>query len=78
MKTRQFPALFLFCLTFSLWILTATDNALAYIDPNTGGIFFTSVLPFVYGILAAIVLFWKRILIFIKGLFVKEKEEKDD
>ena len=31
----------------------------AYIDPNTGGFFFTSVLPFVYGILAAIVILEK-------------------
>lgn len=39
----------------------------AYIDPNTGGFFFTSILPFVYGILAAIVIFWKRIVLFVKN-----------
>ena len=47
----------------------------AYIDPNTGGIFFTSVLPFVYGILAAVVIFWKRIVNAIKGLFSRNKDE---
>jgi hypothetical protein len=49
-------------------------NAHAYIDPNTGGIFFTSVLPIVYGILAAIVVFWKRIFAFIKGVFSRNKK----
>jgi len=42
--------------------------AYAYIDPNTGGFFFQTVAPFVYGILAAIVIFWKRIMGFLKGL----------
>ncbi len=43
----------------------------AYIDPNTGGFFFTSILPFVYGILAAIVIFWKRIVLFVKNFISK-------
>lgn len=46
----------------------------AYIDPNTGGIFFTSVLPFVYAILAAVVIFWKRIVNAIRNLFSKNKD----
>lgn len=49
----------------------------AYIDPNTGGVFFSSVLPFVYAILAAIVLFWKRIVNAVKGIFSKKKEDDD-
>jgi len=48
-------------------------NADAYIDPNTGGFFFTSVLPFVYGILGAVVIFWKRIFNFLRNLFSKKK-----
>lgn len=49
----------------------------AYIDPNTGGFFFSSVLPFVYGILAMIVMFWKRIVNVIRGFFSKKKEDDD-
>ena len=52
-------------------IVNAAD---AYIDPNTGGIFFQSVLPFVYGILVSLVIFWKRIVGFFKGLFGSKKD----
>ncbi len=44
-------------------------SADAYIDPNTGGFFFQTVAPFVYGLLGVIVVFWKRITGFFKGLF---------
>lgn len=47
----------------------------AYIDPNTGGFFFQTVAPFVYGLLGVIVVFWKRITGFVKGLFGGNKEE---
>jgi hypothetical protein len=57
-------------------------SAFAYIDPNTGGFFFQTVAPFVYGILGVIVVFWKRISGFIKGLFSRKKDlsnsSKDD
>jgi CBS domain containing-hemolysin-like protein len=46
----------------------------AYIDPNTGGFFFQTVAPFVYGILGVIVVFWKRIAGFFKGLFSGKKD----
>jgi|GEM_PF-2169326 len=49
--------------------LTYISSANAYIDPNTGGFFFQTVAPFVYGILGVIVVFWKRITGFVKGLF---------
>ena len=45
----------------------------AYIDPNTGGFFFQTVAPFVYGILGVIVVFWKRIAGFFKGLLGGKK-----
>ena len=47
----------------------------AYIDPNTGGFFFQTVAPFVYGLLGVIVVFWKRITGFVKGLFGGKKDE---
>lgn len=49
----------------------------AYIDPNTGGFFFQTVAPFVYGILGVIVVFWKRITGFVKGLFGRKKDNTD-
>jgi hypothetical protein len=49
-------------------------SAHAYIDPNTGGFFFQTVAPFVYGILGVIVIFWKRITGFVKGLFGRKKD----
>lgn len=50
------------------------SSANAYIDPNTGGFFFQTVAPFVYGILGVIVVFWKRITGFVKGLFGSKKD----
>lgn len=58
---------FKYVLPLTALITLCTDKAFAYIDPNTGGFFFTTVLPFVYGILAAIVIFWKRIVLFVKN-----------
>ncbi len=49
-------------------------SAHAYIDPNTGGFFFQTVAPFIYGILGVIVVFWKRITGFFKGLFSRKKD----
>lgn len=51
-----------------------TNHADAYIDPNTGGFFFQTVAPFVYGILGVIVVFWKRIAGFFKGLIGRKKD----
>lgn len=50
------------------------SSAHAYIDPNTGGFFFQTVAPFVYGLLGVIVVFWKRITGFVKGLFSSKKD----
>ncbi len=46
----------------------------AYIDPNTGGFFFQTVAPFIYGILGVIVVFWKRITGYVSGLFNRNKD----
>lgn len=62
----------IFSLTL-LIIFVFVASADAYIDPNTGGFFFQTVAPFVYGILGVIVVFWKRISGFIKGLLGKKK-----
>ncbi len=56
---------------FSCIIINSAD---AYIDPNTGGFFFQTVAPFVYAMLGAIVVFWKRIVGFFKGLFNKKND----
>ena len=62
---------------FLTLIVLSAQNAYAYIDPNTGGFFFQTVAPFVYGILGVIVVFWKRIINFVKGLFGKKKDGED-
>jgi len=49
------------------------SSAYAYIDPNTGGFFFQTVAPFVYGILGVIVIFWKRIKGFVRGIIGRKK-----
>lgn len=51
------------------------NPAYAYIDPNTGGFFFQTVAPFVFAMLGAIVILWKRIVVFFKGLFGKKEKE---
>ena len=69
-----------FKLIFSLVLLIkfiVVASASAYIDPNTGGFFFQTVAPFVYGILGVIVVFWKRIIGFVKGFFGSKKDQDD-
>ena len=51
------------------------SSANAYIDPNTGGFFFQTVAPFVYGLLGVIVVFWKRITGFVRGIVGRKKDE---
>ncbi len=67
-------------LIFSLVVLMnliTVGSANAYIDPNTGGFFFQTVAPFVYGLLGVIVVFWKRITGFVKGLFSRKKDDNN-
>ena len=67
---------FRFFLSFILLLnVIFISNAHAYIDPNTGGFFFQTVAPFVYGILGVIVVFWKRISGFVKGLVSGNKKD---
>ncbi len=63
------------CIMVLIVDFTIIPLAHAYIDPNTGGFFFQTVAPFVYAILGAIVIFWKRISGFVKGLFGRKKDQ---
>ena len=63
-------------LTIFISFICAT-SAHAYIDPNTGGFFFQTVAPFVYGILGVIVVFWKRITGFVRGIVSRKKEQNN-
>ncbi len=63
------------CILAILFTLLSVTSANAYIDPNTGGFFFQTVAPFVYGILGVIVIFWKRITGFVKGIFGRNKDQ---
>ncbi len=58
--------------------ITIIISAYAYVDPNTGGFFFQTVAPFVYGILGVLVVFWKRITGFFKGLFIRNQNQGDN
>ena len=71
MKNKFIVSLILF---FSFVYINSAD---AYIDPNTGGFFFQTVAPFVYGILGVIVVFWKRITGFVKGFFSSKQDQGD-
>jgi len=63
------------CIILSLFFnVLFITSAYAYIDPNTGGFFFQTVAPFVYGILGVIVVFWKKITGFFKGLIGRKKD----
>ncbi len=66
----KFKLILLFALALDFLTASSAD---AYIDPNTGGFFFQTVAPFVYGLLGVIVVFWKRITGFVKGLFGGKK-----
>jgi hypothetical protein len=65
-------------LVITFFITLFSHDVQAYVDPNAGGFFFTSVLPFVYGILAAVVIFWKRIAQFVKNIFSRKEDKGDD
>lgn len=69
MKTKIFLS------TIILFYCIYISSVYAYIDPNTGGFFFQTVAPFVYGILGVIVVFWKRITAFFKGLISRKKDD---
>jgi hypothetical protein len=58
-----------------LFDLVFVTYAHAYIDPNAGGFFFQTVAPFIYGILGVIVVFWKRITGFVKGIISRKKDQ---
>lgn len=58
-----------------LFVNVFSTLAYGYIDPNTGGFFFQTVAPFVYGLLGVIVVFWKRIAGFVKGLISRKGSE---
>ncbi|MCK5506647.1 MAG: hypothetical protein KAJ10_15895 [Thermodesulfovibrionia bacterium] len=69
--------MFIKCLSLVVLLISSVfvTSSYAYIDPNTGGFFFQTVAPFVYGLLGVIVVFWKRITGFVKGLFGSKKDE---
>ncbi len=58
-----------------LFDLMFTIPAYAYIDPNAGGFFFQTVAPFIYGILAVITVFWRRITGFVKGILKRLRKQ---
>ncbi len=72
----MFSVIYLLILAVLLDIVLVTP-AYAYIDPNTGGFFFQAVAPVVYGILGVIVVFWKRITGFIRGIVSRKKDPPD-
>lgn len=57
-----------------VFIILVATPAYAYIDPNTGGFFFQTIAPFIYGILGVIVVFWKRITGFVKRIISRKKD----
>ncbi|RJO60648.1 hypothetical protein C4544_04880 [candidate division WS5 bacterium] len=73
MKKSYFLKIIVLLITGFAMLLFSPCKIDAYIDPNTGGFFFTSVLPFVYGILAALVIFGKRIVNSVKKIFSRKK-----
>ena len=50
------------------------SDAHAYLDPGTGSYFFQIFIAFVIGGLFAIKMFWSKIALFIKSLFLKNKK----
>jgi len=77
MDLKTFRRFLLLGVVINLLQLLLPLKSDAYIDPNTGGFFFSTVLPFVYGILGAIVIFWKRISNVLKSIFTRKKEKSD-
>jgi len=77
LKTFQYKkrntAIFWFTATYLITLALLFDfvfitPAYAYIDPNTGGFFFQTVAPIIYGLLGVIVVYWKRVIGFAKRI----------
>lgn len=64
----------IYILFFNLVII---KPAYAYIDPNAGGFFFQTIAPIIYGVLGIIVVFWKRITGFIRGIINRLKKRDE-
>ena len=47
---------------FFLFNILFVSNAYAYLDPNAGGFFLQVVIPIVFGAIAAITVFWRRVM----------------
>ena len=42
--------------------------AYAYLDPNAGGFFLQVIIPFVFAAAAAVTVFWRRVIGFVKNV----------
>ena len=50
------------------------QKAYAYLDPGTGSYFLQVFLAALFGALFALKIFWKKISVFLKGIFNKPKD----
>ncbi|MFP4055317.1 MAG: hypothetical protein ACLF0G_00435 [Candidatus Brocadiia bacterium] len=73
-RSAQFRRL-LFGVAF---LVVAARPALAYIDPGTGSYILQIVLACAVGSAFAVKMFWRRIKLFVLGLFAKADSETPD
>lgn len=59
---------------FLLFFVAFKQKAYAYLDPGTGSYFFQLLIAALIGGCFAVKLYWRRILGFLKNLFLKKKK----
>ncbi len=60
-----FPYFLIIILSFNI-IFAAP--AYAYLDPNAGGFFLQVVIPFLFAAAAAVTVFWRRVMGYVKNV----------
>jgi len=59
-------------------IMTLYDEAYAYLDPGTGSFIFQMALAAVLAAAVTMKLWWKKVIMFISGIFSKSQNQETD
>ncbi len=53
-----------------------TQKAYAYLDPGTGSYIFQIIIASLVGVMYIVKLYWARLAVFLKSLFLKKKKKE--
>ena len=70
--------MFYLFLTLLFVVSLFPNNAHAYIDPGMGSLILQAILGFIAVAVTSITIFWNKIKFFLKSLFKKKDNQKND